>query len=77
MSARKSDMHQLQEVIRLHRLGESRRTIAGHLRMGRRARQIKQIKDIHFLSFSVPWVSVPWCAVGHPLGTVPWCRRAP
>lgn len=35
MSARKSDMHQLQEVIRLHRLGESRRTIARLLRMGR------------------------------------------
>ena len=35
MSARKTDMHRLQEVIRLHRLGKSRRTIARQLRMGR------------------------------------------
>ena len=35
MSARKIDMHQLQEVIRLHRLGKSRRTIARQLQMGR------------------------------------------
>jgi transposase len=35
MSARKIDMHQLQEVIRLHRLGNSRRLIARQLRMGR------------------------------------------
>ena len=35
MSARKTDMHQLQEVIRLHRLGKSRRTIARQLQMGR------------------------------------------
>jgi transposase len=35
MSARRTDMHRLQEVIRLHRLGQSRRTIARQLRMGR------------------------------------------
>jgi len=35
MTARRTDMHQLQEVIRLHRLGKSRRTIARQLRMGR------------------------------------------
>ena len=35
MTARKTDMHQLQEVIRLHRLGQSRRKIAQQLRMGR------------------------------------------
>ena len=35
MSARRIDMHRLQEVIRLHRLGQSRRDIAKQLRMGR------------------------------------------
>ena len=35
MSARKTEMHQLQEAIRLHRLGRSRRRIASDLRMGR------------------------------------------
>jgi transposase len=35
MSARKTDMHQVQEVIRLHRIGKSRRTIARQLQMGR------------------------------------------
>lgn len=35
MSARKTQMHQLQEAIRLHRLGRSRRRIASDLRMGR------------------------------------------
>ena len=35
MSARRIDMHRVQEVIRLHRLGRSRRVIAGQLRMGR------------------------------------------
>ena len=35
MSARRIDMHQIQEVIRLHRLGKSRRAIARQLRMGR------------------------------------------
>jgi transposase len=35
MSARRTDMHRLQEVIRLHRLGKSARRIARHLSMGR------------------------------------------
>ncbi len=35
MSARRTDMHRLQEVIRLHRLGRSGRQIARRLRMGR------------------------------------------
>ena len=35
MSARRIDMHRIQEVIRLHRLGRSRRVIARQLRMGR------------------------------------------
>jgi len=35
MSARRTDMHQLQEVIRLHRQKRSCRTIARQLRMGR------------------------------------------
>ena len=35
MSARRTDMHRVQEVIRLHRLGKSRRTIARQLQMGR------------------------------------------
>lgn len=35
MSARRTDMHRLQEVIRLHRLGRSRRRIGRQLRMGR------------------------------------------
>ncbi len=35
MSARRTDMHQLQEAVRLHRLGQSRRQIARQLRVGR------------------------------------------
>jgi DNA-binding NarL/FixJ family response regulator len=35
MGARRTDMHRLQEVIRLHRLGKSSRRIARHLSMGR------------------------------------------
>lgn len=35
MSARRTDMHQLQEAVRLHRLGESRRQIARQLQIGR------------------------------------------
>jgi len=35
MIARRTEMHRLQEVVRLHRLGKSRRTIARQLRMGR------------------------------------------
>lgn len=35
MGARRIDMHRLQEVIRLHRLGKSLRRIARHLSMGR------------------------------------------
>lgn len=35
MSARRIDMHRIQEVIRLHRLGRSRRVISRQLRMGR------------------------------------------
>ena len=35
MGARRIDMHRLQEVIRLHRLGRSRRAIARQLRIGR------------------------------------------
>lgn len=35
MGARRTDMHRLQEVIRLHRLGNSSRRIARRLRMGR------------------------------------------
>jgi transposase len=35
MVARRTDMHRLQEVIRLHRLGKSARRIARHLSMGR------------------------------------------
>ena len=35
MSARRMEMHRIQEAIRLHRLGESRRSIARRLHMGR------------------------------------------
>jgi DNA-binding transcriptional MocR family regulator len=35
MSGRRTDMHQVQELIRLHRLGRSAREIARQLRMGR------------------------------------------
>lgn len=35
MSARRTDMHRLQEAVRLHRLGQSRRQIARQLRVGR------------------------------------------
>lgn len=35
MSARRTDMHRVQEAIRLHRMGRSRRQIARQLRMGR------------------------------------------
>lgn len=35
MSARRTDMHRIQEVIRLHRLGRGQRAIARQLRMGR------------------------------------------
>jgi transposase len=35
MSAPQIDMHRLQEAVRLHRLGNSRRSIAGSLKMGR------------------------------------------
>ena len=35
MSARRTDMHRLQEVVRLHRLGRTGRQIARQLRMGR------------------------------------------
>ena len=35
MGARRTDMHRLQEVVRLHRLGRSSRAIARQLRMGR------------------------------------------
>lgn len=35
MGARRTDMHQLQEMVRLHRLGESSRSIARRLQMGR------------------------------------------
>ena len=35
MAARRTDVHRLQEVVRLHRLGLSRRRIARRLRMGR------------------------------------------
>lgn len=35
MGARKTDMHRIQELIRLHRLGESSRAIARQLQMGR------------------------------------------
>ena len=35
MSARGTDMHRIQEVVRLHRLGRSQRGIARQLRMGR------------------------------------------
>ena len=35
MGARRTDMHRLQEVIRLHRLGASARRIARQLSMGR------------------------------------------
>ena len=35
MSARRTDMHRLQEVIRLHRLGRSSRRIGRQLKMGR------------------------------------------
>ena len=35
MGARRTDMHRLQEVIRLHRLGASSRRIAKQLSMGR------------------------------------------
>lgn len=35
MSARTTDMHRLQELIRLHRMGKSRRAIAQQMRMGR------------------------------------------
>ncbi len=35
MSARRTDMHRIQEVVRLHRLGQGQRSIAQQLRMGR------------------------------------------
>ncbi len=35
MSARRTDMHRLQEVIRLHRLGRGQRAIARQLHIGR------------------------------------------
>jgi hypothetical protein len=35
MGARRTDMHRLQEMLRLHRLGQGSRTIARRLRMGR------------------------------------------
>jgi len=35
MGARRTDMHRLQEMVRLHRLGQSSRAIARQLRMGR------------------------------------------
>ena len=35
MSARRTDMHRIQEVVRLHRLGQGQRAIAQQLRMGR------------------------------------------
>ena len=35
MSARRADMHQLQEALRLHRLGQSRRQISKQLQIGR------------------------------------------
>ena len=35
MSARRTDMHRLQEMVRLHRMGQSGRAIARQLRVGR------------------------------------------
>lgn len=35
MSARRTDMHRLQEAVRLHRLGQIKRQIAGQLQIGR------------------------------------------
>ena len=35
MSARRPDMHRLQELVRLHRMGQSARSLARQLRMGR------------------------------------------
>ena len=35
MSARRTDMHRLQEMVRLHRMGQSGRAIARQLRLGR------------------------------------------
>ena len=35
MAARRTDMHRLQEVVRLHRMGRSRRQIERELRMSR------------------------------------------
>jgi hypothetical protein len=35
MSARRTDMHRLQEMVRLHRLGKSVRVVARRLQMGR------------------------------------------
>ncbi len=35
MAGRRADVHRLQEVVRLHRMGRSRRRIARELRMGR------------------------------------------
>ncbi len=35
MSARRTDMHRIQELVRLHRLGQGQRSIAKQLRMGR------------------------------------------
>jgi transposase len=35
MSAKRTDMHRIQEVVRLHRLGQGQRAIAQQLRMGR------------------------------------------
>ena len=35
MSARRTDMHRLQEIVRLHRMGQSGRAIARQLRLGR------------------------------------------
>jgi len=44
MSARRPDMHRLQEMIRLHRMGQSLREIARQLRMGRDT--IRQYLDV-------------------------------
>ncbi len=35
MSARRTDMHRIQELVRLHRLGQGQRSIAKQLRMSR------------------------------------------
>lgn len=43
MSARRTDMHRLQEIVRLHRLGRSGREIARLLRMGRETVRVYMI----------------------------------